>query len=91
MKALPFALVLGTQALLGCVVAEPAPAEGEEACGASSLQGLIGQPEGVLATMRFSQVLRVIGPGMAVTMDYSPDRLNIDVGEDGLITRLWCG
>ena len=91
MKASLFALLLGTQTLLGCVVAGPAPAEGEDACGAAELQGLIGQPETVLATMRFSQVVRVIGPGMAVTMDYSPDRLNIDVGEDGLITRLWCG
>jgi len=35
--------------------------------------------------------VRVIRPGMAVTMDYRADRLNIDVDEDGRITRVHCG
>lgn len=35
--------------------------------------------------------IRVIRPGDVVTMDYRPDRLNVEVGEDGRIKRLRCG
>lgn len=62
-----------------------------DACGATGLQGLVGQPEGVLETMRFSQTLRVIRPGIAVTMDYSPFRLNILTDAAGRIERIFCG
>lgn len=34
--------------------------------------------------------IRVIEPGSAVTMDYRPDRLNLDIGEDGRIKRFHC-
>ena len=82
----------------GCV-AEPErqvgpvidPLATENACGADDLQGLVGQKASVLATMRFSQVVRVIKPGMAVTMDFSPARLNVEVDEVEVITRVSCG
>ena len=80
-----------------CVPAGPPPVEpmpplpGADACGASGLQGLVGQPESVLQTMRFSQPLRIIRPGMAVTMDYSPNRLNIELDAAGTIIRVHCG
>ncbi len=77
-------LVLSTAACLAEVGAD-------DACGASELQDLVGQPGSVLETMRFSQDLRVIPPGTAVTMDYREDRLNIDLDEAGQITRVWCG
>lgn len=87
-----------TLALAGCVYESAPPVEGPfppeevpDACRASGLQGLVGQPESVLATMRFSQTLRVIQPGMAVTTDYSPFRLNILIGRTGLIDRVYCG
>lgn len=35
--------------------------------------------------------LRVIAPGTVVTMDYRPDRLNIETDDQGRITRLKCG
>lgn len=59
-------------------------------CGAEKLQGLLGQNASVLGGMEFDAPLRVIRPGMAVTMDYSPDRLNIELDEDDTIIRLWC-
>lgn len=34
---------------------------------------------------------RWILPGSAVTQDWIPSRLNIEVGEDGLIRRVRCG
>ncbi|MDZ7906708.1 MAG: I78 family peptidase inhibitor [Cypionkella sp.] len=60
-------------------------------CGAESLKGLIGQPKTVLETMRFSQRIRVISPGSAVTKDYLPTRLNIYVDGKGMIIDLRCG
>ena len=62
-----------------------------ENCGAEDLQNLIGQPKSVLDSMRFSQTLRVIEPGMMVTEDYSPSRLNIYVNGAGIISELRCG
>ena len=37
------------------------------------------------------QQLRVIAPGDAVTMDYRPDRLNIETDAEGRVDRLKCG
>lgn len=89
------ALLLAPVALMACVT-EPLPAPPVTdpmgpACGAEGLQGLIGQPQTVLAAMKFANPTRVIEPGMAVTMDYSPTRLNIWIGEDGRIERVTCG
>ncbi|MFM7444946.1 MAG: I78 family peptidase inhibitor, partial [Tabrizicola sp.] len=67
---------------------EPAPVD---ACSAAALQYLVGQPEAVLATMKFAAPTRIIQPGMAVTMDYVPERLNIWIAEGGLIERVICG
>lgn len=90
MKASLFALFL-VPAAVGACVAEGTGGAGSDLCGASGLQDLVGEPKAVLQTMRFSQPLRVIGFGMPITMDYNPTRLNIDIGEDGLISRVWCG
>jgi hypothetical protein len=77
--------------LAGCVESPPA-LDSPDACGAPGLQGLVGQRESVLAAMTLpAERLRVIQPGMAVTMDYSPTRLNIEVGTDGRIARVYCG
>lgn len=35
--------------------------------------------------------VRWIMPGSAVTQDWSPSRLNLEVGEDGRILKAWCG
>lgn len=40
--------------------------------------------------MRFDRPTRIIRPGMAVTMDYSPDRVNIEIDESGTITGVRC-
>lgn len=91
MKVSLFAVFLLPLAVSACVAPVPAPGGDGERCGAGELQGLVGQPQAVLQTMRFSQLVRVIGYGMAVTMDFSPDRLNIEMGPDGRIARVWCG
>jgi hypothetical protein len=34
---------------------------------------------------------RILSPNSPMTMDHSPERLNIDTDALGMITRLWCG
>lgn len=62
-----------------------------DACGAEPLKNLLGQDMSTLAAMTFPDTTRFIGPGDAVTMDFSPRRLNFDLDEDGVILRIWCG
>ncbi|WP_054008088.1 I78 family peptidase inhibitor [Cypionkella psychrotolerans] len=82
-------------ALMGCLpepeppASEPSPIE--DACEASGLQDLVGQSAKKLEVMRFAHTVRIIRPGMAVTMDYSPERLNIEVNAAEIITRVSCG
>ena len=72
--------------------AAPVEANGSSnACGASELQYLIGSDKQVLETMRFSKTVRVIGPGMMVTTDYVPDRLNIEYDKKDVIIKVYCG
>lgn len=35
--------------------------------------------------------IRVIRPGDNVTMDYRTDRLNVELNENGNVTRIYCG
>lgn len=69
---------------------QPGPIDLTPTCGADRLQGLIGQDAGIITDLEIDTPLRVLHPGMAVTADYSPNRLNIMVDENGLITRVWC-
>lgn len=58
-------------------------------CPAPAFQEFVGQP---YANARFDwPSLRVIRPGDPVTRDYRQDRLNIDLDEADVITRIWCG
>ena len=81
-------------ALFGCVPPEMPP-EGpfpvENACGANELQYLVGQPASRLETLRFGGPVRFITPGMAVTMDYVADRLNIQINGAEKIISVECG
>lgn len=65
----------------------PAPSD---ACGASKFQGLVGQPRQALTAISLPEASRVIGPDMAVTADYSPDRLNVEYDAAGVILRISC-
>ncbi len=69
----------------------PQPLPSENACGADGLQDLVGQPASRLETIRFGVPIRVLRPGMAVTMDYSPNRLNIFIDDFERITAVKCG
>lgn len=87
--AAPFAVSLAACEMT--VPEQPDPLPPANACGADDLQGLVGKSARVLETMRFGQPVRIIRPGMAVTMDYSPARLNIEIDAAERIIRVSCG
>lgn len=75
--------------------AEPPPREGGT-CNAEAARYAIGKAatDDVVDKARVdsgSALVRVIKPGMAVTMDYRADRLNIDVNDRNAITGVRCG
>ena len=86
-KILGTALMIG--ALTGCIGPQDTSPE-ETACGAAQMQALIGTP---VAAQDFSghAAVRILPPGSMVTMDYRPDRLNVEHDADGVITRSTCG
>jgi hypothetical protein len=89
-----FSLLLCAPLLLSACVMEPTPVQPPDtlaSCGANRLQYLVGQPGVVLDGMRFAQDVRVIQFGMAVTMDYKADRLNIWLDRRDVIERVTCG
>ena len=67
-----------------------------EGCDASDLQFLIGKTldEGLTTRARDATgatKVRVIRPGQMVTMDYLPERLNIEVDAAGKVLNARCG
>jgi Peptidase inhibitor I78 family len=94
---------LATVILTGCQPMPNATGSGQPpipelvgSCDGSVLSRYIGKPSTAQMhdeMMRASgaKTLRVAGPGMAVTMDYSPNRLTIFYNERGLIETASCG
>jgi hypothetical protein len=68
----------------------PEQAPGVDACGAAELSDMVGEPATILQTMKFAVPVRVIEPGTAVTADYSANRLNFEIAEDGTIAKIAC-
>ena len=58
-------------------------------CPAPAFQGFVGQP--YTNTRIEWPDLRIIRPGDMVTEDYLENRLNVDLDENEVITRIWCG
>lgn len=78
--------------LAACVTADDpvAAAPEQSGCGAAGFQGLIGQPKAALSSLTLPAGTRIIGPEQAVTMDFRPDRLNVEIGPDARIARIGC-
>lgn len=60
-------------------------------CPIESIQPFVGQHVSALETVMLLGQVRVIRPGQMVTMDYLPTRLNIDLDNRDVISRLRCG
>jgi hypothetical protein len=70
---------------------QPVPPSTEDTCGASPFAGLVGQDATALEKVLILRQVRVIRPGMAVTADYSAERINFEIGADNRIKRIFCG
>ncbi len=79
-----FALVLAT--------CDPQPGSGpKNICDASGLQHLVSQPARVLELEKFGGDVRIIRPGEAVTMEYVPGRMIIQIDQNEIIATVYCG
>ena len=76
--------------LAACQPEADKTAAAPDTCGAAPFQSLIGTPAAA-ADFSSVEVLRIIPQGSPVTMDFRPDRLNVETDEAGLIIRLFCG
>lgn len=70
---------------------EDTMADPAASCIAPRLQGSVGQPIASLDSAQLPDPKRIIGPSTAVTMDYRPDRLNVQHDAAGVIIRIFCG
>ncbi len=80
-------LAIAFIAIAACTPRESA----EPTCPAPQMQDLIGEPLAAISFDDLHAPHRIIGPDMAVTMDWNPDRLNIEHDAGEIITRIHCG
>ena len=91
--ALPAAAMLLAPA---CAPQTPPEAIPGVECNAEKLGSLVGKPRGpeVEAEARRlsgANIVRWLEPGMMVTQEFRPDRLNLHLGTDGRIGSARCG
>jgi hypothetical protein len=90
MKHIAFAAALLT--LAACQPEEAVVQQPDnDTCGAAAFSDRIGTPAQNHDFADANRPHRIIPPNSAVTMDHRPDRLNVDLDEKGIITRIWCG
>jgi PBP1b-binding outer membrane lipoprotein LpoB len=91
-------LMAGAVVLLAaCASQPPAPAPDtaqeatdQDTCGIARFRHLIGTPAADIDRATLPPRTRIITPEMAVTMDFSVERLNIMVGTDGIVGSMRC-
>jgi len=84
-------LGIGAIALAACQPDREAAPDTAKSCGADALQHLVGEPRSAFESQNIDAPTRILPPGSVMTMDHRLDRLNIDLDEEGQITRIWCG
>jgi hypothetical protein len=75
----------------GTETADAGPAAGDDSCGAAELQSLVGTSVGALDPATLPEPRRVIFFGQTVTMDFRAERLNVEIGKDDKVARVFCG
>jgi len=70
--------------------ANPGQTNHGDTCGAARFAALIGARADRIDRAGLPPLTRIITPDMMVTQDFSPDRLNIMVGADGVIGSVRC-
>ena len=72
-------------------VVSPTAAAAIATCAGTDILTLIGQNVSKLPASGPWSAVRILKPGAAATMDYSPTRLNVHVDNSGKIRDLACG
>jgi len=72
-----------------------APAPADDKCNSARVADVVGQPydDALLARIKTAvghDTIRPIRPGDAVTMDFREERLNVEIGADGKVVRVFC-
>lgn len=70
--------------------ANPAEFDGEPNCGASEYSYLLGQNASALDGVTLPSTARVLRPEDVIALDFSPDRLTIDIDTNNLISSITC-
>ena len=83
--AAPFFLVLASCASNEIPTRDPVPS-----CGAVSYASFIGGPVARLVATGLPKSARILRPDQAITLDYSPERLTVDVDEGGRVSSITC-
>ncbi|NYT22979.1 hypothetical protein H0A73_05145 [Alcaligenaceae bacterium] len=87
-------LLLAMLALAGCQTGakqDTVAKNDDDPCGATAFRQLVGTAGDKVDDGMFPAGTRVLRPGMVMTMDYRRDRLNVVIGESGLVDRVNCG
>lgn len=76
--------------LAACVmpIEEPMP---EKNCAAEDYQHLLGEPGSAVGAISTAETVRIRRSGQMATMDYVPDRLNIELDQNDRISSVYCG
>jgi hypothetical protein len=88
-KGVALLFAFAAVASLGACTGNRSVVDGLAPCGATSMQGWIGQPVGSIAS-RLPGV-RILDSGSPTTYDFRPERLNVHVNSDGIVRDLSCG
>lgn len=86
-------MALGACAEMKAEMAKDAPADAADGrtCGADERQGWVGQSVASLNDVDLPEGTRVLFPTTPATMDYRPERLNVEVNKADAIARVYCG
>jgi hypothetical protein len=71
--------------------AAPGPGGELAACGADTRQEWVGQSVAALNDVELPEGTRVLFPTTPATMDFNPERLNVEVDASDTIVRVYCG
>lgn len=69
---------------------DPADFDGEPRCGSADYYYLLGRNASALDGIELPSTARVLRPGDVITLDFSPDRLTIDIDTNNLISSVTC-
>lgn len=94
--ALPLIALVAVGCSEGARPETPARAVPGVECNSNGLDSLIGKTRSAETTaeakrLSGAELVRYLTPGMMVTMEFRPDRLNLHLGTDGKIGSARCG